>query len=54
MPVSKNLDDVAYANPENIKLLVEKDGFMAEKYLVRPIWKFYNIAYYTSLTTYAI
>ena len=37
MPVSKTLDDVACENPENIKLLVEKDGFMAEKYLVHPI-----------------
>ena len=40
MQVSKTLDDVAHENPENLKLLVEKDGFMAEKYLVRPIWKF--------------
>jgi len=40
MPVSKTLDDVAHENPENLKLLVKKDGFMAEKYLVRPIWKF--------------
>lgn len=34
MQAAKNLDEVAHGYPQNVKLLVEKDGFMAEQYLV--------------------
>lgn len=34
MQVANSLDDVAHGYPQNVKLLVEKDGFMAEQYLV--------------------
>ncbi len=34
MPVTKNLDQVASGNPQNLKLLLEKDNIMKGRYLV--------------------
>jgi len=44
MPVAKNRDQVSSGNPQNLKLLLEKDGIMKGRYLV---W--FHLMYYKTV-----